>query len=87
MQLLVLKSCRRAEFVGANSIFCSAAPRAQGFSIIGSRVAHDPRNDLFREFMRIGRELRPKVIVIENVPGLATFARGMILSSILDRSR
>ncbi len=34
--------------------------------------------------MRIGRELRPKVIVIENVPGLATFARGMILSSILD---
>jgi len=60
-------------------------PPCQGFSIIGSRLVHDPRNDLFREFMRIAGELRPKAVVIENVPGLATFARGTALNSILDQ--
>jgi DNA (cytosine-5)-methyltransferase 1 len=58
-------------------------PPCQGFSIIGSRVAQDPRNDLFREFLRIGGELRPRCMVIENVPGLATLARGAILREIL----
>lgn len=57
-------------------------PPCQGFSIIGSRVVHDPRNDLFREFLRIGGELRPKCMVIENVPGLATMCEGAILDEI-----
>lgn len=59
-------------------------PPCQGFSIIGSRVVMDPRNDLFREFLRIGTELQPRCMVMENVPGLATLAGGDILRHILD---
>lgn len=59
-------------------------PPCQGFSIIGSRLAHDPRNDLFREFLRIGGELQPRCMVIENVPGLATLAGGQVLQHVLD---
>ena len=58
-------------------------PPCQGFSIIGSRVVEDPRNNLFREFFKIAKGLQPKAIVIENVPGLVTLARGAILDSIL----
>lgn len=62
-------------------------PPCQGFSIIGQRKILDPRNSLIREFMRIARELRPKVLVIENVPGLATLERGAVLSEIADSFR
>lgn len=57
-------------------------PPCQGFSIIGARRVDDPRNGLFREFMRIAKALAPKVIVIENVPGLATLKKGEVLSEV-----
>ena len=44
-------------------------PPCQGFSIVGQRQLWDPRNGLFREFMRIADELKPRAIVIENVTG------------------
>ncbi len=59
-------------------------PPCQGFSILGSRVVEDPRNNLFRDFFRVAEGLKPKAIVIENVPGLATLAKGAFLSMILD---
>lgn len=57
-------------------------PPCQGFSILGRRELWDPRNGLFREFIRIGRELRPKVMVIENVTGLATLEGGAVLDEL-----
>ncbi len=57
-------------------------PPCQGYSIIGARLIQDPRNDLFKEFLRIGKELGAKCLAIENVPGLATIANGAILQSI-----
>lgn len=57
-------------------------PPCQGFSIIGQRQLDDPRNGLFREFMRIAEELEPKVIVIENVTGLATLEKGAALAEL-----
>lgn len=57
-------------------------PPCQGFSIIGQRLLHDARNDLFGEFVRIAGEIRPKVAVIENVPGLATLGKGVLLRQI-----
>lgn len=62
-------------------------PPCQGFSIIGKRKILDPRNSLIREFMRIARELRPKVLMIENVPGLATLERGAVLAEIAESFR
>lgn len=57
-------------------------PPCQGFSIMGRRELWDPRNGLFREFVRIGCELRPKVMVIENVTGLATLEGGAVLHEL-----
>lgn len=57
-------------------------PPCQGFSIIGQRQLWDPRNGLFREFMRIAGELAPKAIVIENVTGLATLEGGAVLTEL-----
>ena len=58
-------------------------PPCQGFSIIGARVVWDERNNLFREVLRLAREARPRCVVIENVPGLVTLARGAYLGAIL----
>ena len=42
-------------------------PPCQGFSNLGSRDPDDPRNKLWREYVRIVSHARPKVFVIENV--------------------
>lgn len=57
-------------------------PPCQGFSILGQRQMRDPRNSLFHEFLRIAKELQPKCVVIENVPGLATLGGGALLQKI-----
>lgn len=44
-------------------------PPCQGFSIAGKRDKSDPRNMLFREYLRVIQEIRPKYIVMENVTG------------------
>ena len=61
-----------------------AGPPCQGFSIIGSRVVWDERNNLFREVLRLARDIRPRCVVIENVPGLVTLAKGAYLHAILE---
>ena len=61
-----------------------AGPPCQGFSIIGSRVFWDKRNNLFKEVLRLASESRPRCVVIENVPGLVTLARGAYLHAILE---
>ena len=45
-------------------------PPCQGFSRAGKRDANDPRNMLFKEYLRIINEIRPKYVVMENVEGL-----------------
>ena len=61
-----------------------AGPPCQGFSIIGSRVLWDKRNNLFREVLRLAAALRPRCVVIENVPGLVTLSKGAYLQAILE---
>ena len=47
-------------------------PPCQGFSICNKNNGDpkDPRNSLFEEFIRVGRLLKPKVMIMENVPNL-----------------
>ncbi len=61
-----------------------AGPPCQGFSMIGSRVVWDKRNNLFREVLRLAKSMRPACVVIENVPGLVTLAGGAYLRAILE---
>lgn len=44
-------------------------PPCQGFSRAGRRDPNDPRNMLFREYLRVIDEVRPKYVVLENVTG------------------
>lgn len=45
-------------------------PPCQGFSTAGRRDVADPRNNLVFEFARLVLEIRPKTMVMENVPGM-----------------
>lgn len=47
-------------------------PPCQGFSVCTKNNGDhkDPRNSLFEEFIRVGRLLKPKVMIMENVPNL-----------------
>jgi len=45
-------------------------PPCQGFSMAGKRIPSDPRNSLFKEYLRVVKEFKPKIFVMENVRGL-----------------
>ena len=45
-------------------------PPCQGYSTVGRRDPSDLRNQLFREFLRVVRTLKPEGFLIENVIGL-----------------
>ena len=65
-------------------------PPCQGFSTIGARVSsdpgkrtqHDPRNDLFREYIRVLKHVNPKIFLFENVKGIKTRDKGRIFADI-----
>ncbi len=46
------------------------SPPCQGFSTAGKRQVSDPRNSLFRDYIRLLEAFRPKAFVMENVSGL-----------------
>lgn len=54
----------------------AGGPSCQGFSTHGKRLADDPRNFLYVEFMRIVEEIRPTTVLMENVRGLLSTGRG-----------
>jgi DNA (cytosine-5)-methyltransferase 1 len=61
----------------------AGGPPCQGFSINAPvRSLDDQRNNLFREYLRIADILRPKAILIENVPGLVSLGRGTVVDAI-----
>lgn len=50
----------------------TGGPPCQGYSIAGQRNVLDPRNSLVFEFARLVCEIRPKAMIMENVPGMRT---------------
>lgn len=63
-----------------NIIF--GGPPCQGFSVAGLRKPDDPRNQLFREYLRLVKHLKPEFVVIENVPGILTMENGKVYKEI-----
>ena len=59
------------------------SPPCQGFSTAGKRIIDDPRNQLFREYVRLLRGLQPKVFVMENVSGMVKGKMKLIFADIL----
>ena len=61
-------------------------PPCQGFSIagnIGRKFVDDPRNRLFKEFVRVVKVVKPKFFVMENVARLYTHNKGETRNEIL----
>jgi len=59
-------------------------PPCQGFSVAGKRDPDDPRNRLFREFLRVVSEVKPWYVVMENVPGILTMEKGKVKEAIFE---
>jgi DNA (cytosine-5)-methyltransferase 1 len=51
----------------------AGGPPCQAFSQVRNhaRIIDDPRNSLYREFVDLVNQIRPKAFVMENVPGMA----------------
>lgn len=68
----------------------AACPPCQGFSSIrtlnGNKPTKDSRNDLVLQLARFVRQLRPKTVLVENVPALANSRRIRAFQSVLRQS-
>ena len=63
-------------------VVCGGPP-CQGFSVAGLRNPHDPRNQLFKEFVRVVNVVKPWFVVLENVPGILTMQNGDVYREII----
>jgi len=81
---LSVEECLRIAGVapGELDVF-DGSPPCQGFSTAGKREIGDARNQLFREYCRLLRGLRPKAFVMENVSGMVKGDFKIIFAEIL----
>lgn len=59
-------------------------PPCQGFSIAGPRDMNDKRNSLYLAMVKLAQRLEPKVVVLENVPGMLQTNDGIGAKRIVD---
>ena len=64
-----------AQYRGVDVVF--AGFPCQGVSHAGKKKATDPRNQMFRQFVRAAKAIQPKFVIGENVTGLLTMKSGM----------
>lgn len=62
-------------------------PPCQGFSQIGPRDIRDPRNEMYMHMVRMAEILRPKAVLIENVPNLLMLKGGLFKHRIVEAFR
>lgn len=61
----------------------AGGPPCQGFSINAPiRSLDDERNHLFKDFLRVVSAIKPKAVLIENVPGIVSLGRGTVVEQI-----
>lgn len=58
-----------------------------GRSVSGAKVSKDPRNYLYKLYVRFLEEFKPKVFVFENVTGLLSASKGLYFNSLKDSLR
>lgn len=62
----------------------AGGPSCQGFSTHGKRLVDDPRNTLYKEFLRLVEELQPATVLMENVKGLMIAGKGMFKRQVIE---
>ncbi len=61
----------------------AGGPPCQGFSVNAPiRTLDDSRNHLFKDFLRVAATLKPKAVLIENVPGIVQLGQGTVVEQI-----
>jgi DNA (cytosine-5)-methyltransferase 1 len=75
------------QLVSANVDVVYGGPPCQGFSQIGPRDVDDPRNALYKHFVRVVQAVQPRVFVMENVPNMITMKGGHFKDQIQDAFR
>jgi DNA (cytosine-5)-methyltransferase 1 len=65
----------------------AGGPPCQGFSSAGKKNESDPRNSLFRHYLRVVEHLRPRMLLIENVPGFKSRYDGAIYAEATEAIR
>jgi len=58
-------------------------PPCQGFSVSGKRLINDPRNKLYKTFVSLVDRYKPKMFVMENVPGVMRLFDGEVKKQII----
>lgn len=64
-------------------LICGGFP-CQGFSLAGKRNLEDTRNSLYYDMLEIVSELSPKYLFMENVSGILSMNKGLVLKKILN---
>lgn len=71
------------ELIGRDTVdMVVGGPPCQGFSTVGKGHVDDVRNQLFKEFVRIVKITKPKVILFENVTGMVAKKNEKILKQV-----
>lgn len=74
-------------FMLGESEIIIGGPPCQGFSMAGSRIRQnfvdDPRNYLFKQYLKVVKIIKPRFFVFENVKGILTMNNGDIFKEIL----
>jgi|TARA_R100001143_G_scaffold31703_1_gene30766 DNA (cytosine-5)-methyltransferase 1 len=65
----------------------AGGPPCQPFSVAGNQKSHQDDRDMLPEFVRAVREIRPKLLLMENVAGLTTTRNLPYLEAKLDELR
>ncbi|MCS3399945.1 DNA cytosine methyltransferase [Burkholderia thailandensis] len=65
----------------------AGGPPCQPFSVAGNQMAHQDERDMLPEFVRAVREIKPRLLLMENVAGLTTTRNLPYLESKLDELR
>jgi len=88
--LTIKKDLSRDYIEGMDKIFSHkidviiGGPPCQGFSVAGKRLKDDPRNTLYKAYLHLIKALKPKAIVIENVPTIMGLYGGVIGKQIIE---
>lgn len=76
-----------SENIPAHDVLCAGFP-CQPFSIAGKRLGvKDSRGNLFDEIVRIAKYHKPRILFLENVPGLLSQDKGKTFEGMVQKLR